>query len=350
MDITQDVVLRAESLPTSLEPTDFLERICALVGVRRETARLAYKWHTDTANAAPRALSTDADVHNLFDENNRRRRQWRHGQRVPKITVINLAAVPRTAAARKAAEKKRKLDEAVASGQSSDESCAAEFERCRQRLRCPHRNSDNAYCWVNPKDPMKHCQPLATWECNCGHVSWYVLFSKDGRADPDCLLPPNTPLFDRLLDSSKERSSSSRKANQSNPTIIIHNHVPNPLSDASSVLNDAASNPCSGTEVAVDVDAEPLPIADLLRTLEEVMPDAKFTSFEGALKKEGFYYAENVLDYKNDTDYLVSKVGIPGGLVRTFVRRVEHVVNARKRRRLNDGSIQILGTEDAHSA
>ncbi|KAI9068730.1 hypothetical protein FKP32DRAFT_1754243 [Trametes sanguinea] len=171
MDITQDVVLRAESLPTSLEPTDFLERICALVGVRRETARLAYKWHTDTANAAPRALSTDADVHNLFDENNRRRRQWRHGQRVPKITVINLAAVPRTAAARKAAEKKRKLDEAVASGQSSDESCAAEFERCRQRLRCPHRNSDNAYCWVNPKDPMKHCQPLATWECNCGHVS-----------------------------------------------------------------------------------------------------------------------------------------------------------------------------------
>lgn len=90
MDITQAIVLHAESLSTSLEPVDFLEKICLIVGVPRETAKLTYKWQTDPAQAAPHALATDADVQSLFEENARRKHTWRAGTRPVKVIVVNL--------------------------------------------------------------------------------------------------------------------------------------------------------------------------------------------------------------------------------------------------------------------
>lgn len=87
-------------------------------------------------------------------------------------------------------------------------------------------------------------------------------------------------------------------------------------------------------------DGDPIPITKILEVLDQAMPEVKFSLFEGALKKEGFFYAENVLDYKNNTDYFVSKVGIPAGSVHLFVQRVEREVGTHKCRCLNDGTAQ----------
>ena len=90
MDIRKEVVLAFESIPKSLEPMDFLERICLRVGVRREEASLAYRWSTDPASAAPRALMTDEDVRLLFAEDTSRKSKWRNGHRDVKIRIENL--------------------------------------------------------------------------------------------------------------------------------------------------------------------------------------------------------------------------------------------------------------------
>ncbi|EIW58926.1 uncharacterized protein TRAVEDRAFT_124332 [Trametes versicolor FP-101664 SS1] len=339
MDITQAIVLRAESLSTSLELVDFLEKICLIVGVPWETAKLAYKWQTDPAQAAPHALATDADVQSLFEENACHKRTWCAGTRPVKVIVVNLNAASRTQAALKAAEKWRKLDEAVAEvARNSEESCATEFEICRQKLRCPHCQEGNGFCWVDPKDPLA-LHELQSW----------ARFMKDGKADRDCLLPPNSPLFDRLRASPSEREHG--KKNTMSPSIVIHNHLASPLSDASSLTRLCPPSTFTSGATTYDYDdGDPIPITKILEALDQAMPEAKFSSFEGALKKEGFFYAENVLDYKNDTDYFVSKVSIPAGLVHSFVRRVEREVGTHKRCRLNDGTAQHIGGENVNTS
>lgn len=46
----------------------------------------------------------------------------------------------------------------------SDDNCAVEFGICRDKLRCPHNQTGEAYCWTNPSDPQKRCQRLELWE------------------------------------------------------------------------------------------------------------------------------------------------------------------------------------------
>ncbi len=84
----------------------------------------------------------------------------------------------------------------------------------------------------------------------------------------------------------------------------------------------------------------PLPIREALAALHQLYPDSKYPSYEEPLKKEGFYYAENILHFANDTKVFTDKVGMPLGAVPMFLQLIEDEVDAhaRKRRRSDDGT------------
>lgn len=92
----------------------------------------------------------------------------------------------------------------------------------------------------------------------------------------------------------------------------------------------------------------PLPIHDALAALDKLYPDARYSSYEDALKKEGFYYAENILHFVHDTMIFTDKVGMPLGAVPMFLQLVEDEVNshASKRRRLDNSSSFPLDQEN----
>ena len=80
--------------------------------------------------------------------------------------------------------------------------------------------------------------------------------------------------------------------------------------------------------LSVDLDdGEPLPINEALCLLDKAMPNAKYSSYMDALQKEGFYFAESVLDFKANTFYFVDKVRIPIGSVPAFLCCIEKVVS-----------------------
>lgn len=92
MDITKEIITISESLPTSIDPVDFLERICIRMGVTRQTAELVYRWHNEPVSTR-RPLQTDGDVMQLFAENTRRKEKWRSGNKEVKICLDNLVSV-----------------------------------------------------------------------------------------------------------------------------------------------------------------------------------------------------------------------------------------------------------------
>ncbi|KAM5545450.1 hypothetical protein V8D89_000488, partial [Ganoderma adspersum] len=256
MDITQNIVLRAESLSTSLEPVDFIERVRLAMGVDSKV-HLAYKWFGDAASSPAYTLATTKDVQQLFTENSRRKHGWRSNHRPIKISVINLDAVSRTAAARKEHEKKRKREEAEKTTKGSEEDAAAEFEHCRMKLRCPHTaataGAKEVYCWTNPQDPLKRCQRLERME-----VLLWARCMKNGEADRDCTLPPNVKLFDRLrtIPSEPRKRGQASTPAASAPQIVIHNHLPNPLGDIQPGSAPDEAVPQTGKASLVDSGAD----------------------------------------------------------------------------------------------
>ncbi|TFK78417.1 hypothetical protein K466DRAFT_579376 [Polyporus arcularius HHB13444] len=338
MDVTKEIITVSESLPTSLEPIDFLERLCLRMGIERDTSQLVYRWNNEPASTR-RPLMADSDVMKLYTDNITRKQKWRSGNKEVKICVDNLNKVSRTAAARKEAEKKHKRDEAEAAlAKSSEKSCATEFGICREKLRCPHNQTGEAYCWTNPSDPQKRCQQLEAWELQ----AWARMMA-DGKCDRDCTLPPNLPLFDRLTAHQSERAG--KKAGTSAvPSIVIHNHLGSALSDGNNTVNSSVvrSSDAPPSDAAVPaapsrkVRTVPLPIREALAALHQLYPDSKYPSYEEPLKKEGFYYAENILHFANDTKVFTDKVGMPLGAVHSSHDEVD--AHARKRRRSDDGT------------
>ena len=87
MDIEKEIVIADMTLPASLEPIDFLEKICIKLGIPREHAQLGYKWPSDAAGMAWRALSTPDDVRKLVEENTQRKQAWRANMRVVRVRI-----------------------------------------------------------------------------------------------------------------------------------------------------------------------------------------------------------------------------------------------------------------------
>ncbi|RPD67718.1 hypothetical protein L226DRAFT_548774 [Lentinus tigrinus ALCF2SS1-7] len=344
MDITKEIITITESFPAALEPIDFIERLCIRMGVHRQTAQLVYRWNNEPASTR-RPLAEEDDVMKLYVENVRRKEKWRAGNKEVKICVDNLNKVLRTAAARREAEKKRKRDEAVeAATKDSEEQAGAEFEICRQKLRCPHNQTGEAYCWTNPSDPQKRCQRLELWELQA-----WARAMKNQQCDRECTLPPNSSIFDRLTAHQSERAGK-KAASSAAPSIVIHNHL-GALSDLQGAANGhrsaIPSTHSSDTSSALSTTAAfrkirtvPLPIHDALAALDDAYPDSKYSSYEDALKKEGFYYAENILHFAKDRKVFTERVGMPIGAVPMFLQLIEEQVAtpACKRRRLDGGT------------
>ncbi len=91
MDVTKEIITVSESLPTSLEPIDFLERLCLRMGIERETSQLVYRWNNEPASTR-RPLMADSDVMKLYTDNITRKQKWRSGNKEVKICVDNLVS------------------------------------------------------------------------------------------------------------------------------------------------------------------------------------------------------------------------------------------------------------------
>ena len=130
---------------------------------------------------------------------------------------------------------------------------------------------------------------------------------------------------------------------------MIHNPDPHPLEGIQPRSAPGEAVPLTGKTSSVDSEAdegEPLLIGQVLLSLDKALPEVKYSSYEGALKKQGFYYAENVLDFKSDHGYFVEHVGIPAGSVPAFLHHIEKEVSTFKHRHLNDGAAQFVSNEN----
>lgn len=60
------------------------------------------------------------------------------------------------------------------------------------------------------------------------------------------------------------------------------------------------------------------------------MPASKFPSYADKLEANGFAYAQNVVHSKHERDLFTRDVGMPRGLVPTFLHEVEAIVRKAK--------------------
>ena len=89
MDITQNIVLCAESLSTTLELIDFIEQVHLAMGVDGKV-HLVYKWFGNTASSPAYSLMISSGVKQLFTKNSHCKQGWRSNHCPIKILVINL--------------------------------------------------------------------------------------------------------------------------------------------------------------------------------------------------------------------------------------------------------------------
>lgn len=71
-------------------------------------------------------------------------------------------------------------------------------------------------------------------------------------------------------------------------------------------------------------------LRDALLQLDARMPASKFPSYADKLEANGFAYAQNVVHSKHERDLFTRDVGMPRGLVPTFLHEVEAIVRKAK--------------------
>ncbi|KAF8055894.1 hypothetical protein FPV67DRAFT_1567097 [Lyophyllum atratum] len=308
-------------IKVSILPGDFLARIIANMDLDRETAKLGWKSCDDNKTAAPRRLQTDDDVRSAFREmvalieNTRRRKPVF-------MEIVNLT---------------RPVVPPSAPPKPSECAASESLKRLKEKLKCAEHASANRWCWIKPGTTQAHV-PLGISE-----LSLWAREMHDGRADRDCVLPPNILRLDDLANRDRERSERLARRNtgqQGAPSFHLH-LADSPLGDIL-VPNQRDYAPRHGTKRSrkdeasssesegFSDDENPIPITDILQSLHRKRPALNYPQYEAALTKAGIAYASAVPDFEKV--FFERDVGMPKGAVGDFIRATKSaVMKGRKR-------------------
>lgn len=85
----KDIVMDHHRLSMTLEPVDFLEKICMIMGLDRKAAHLAYKLNGEARSTPPHILQTDRDVNILYEHIRELRQRATKRSKEIKVEIIN---------------------------------------------------------------------------------------------------------------------------------------------------------------------------------------------------------------------------------------------------------------------
>ncbi|KAI0686020.1 hypothetical protein BC835DRAFT_1420706 [Cytidiella melzeri] len=302
------------SLSLDLEPVDFLEEIALKLNEDSATMTIGYKFSSDTGT--PNRLKDDNDVRRLFERWTKYRQQPRSSPN-GKVTIHLIKSKTEKQPEKAVAPgKAAKVLEKAAQAKATEEDCSTEFQLCLQHLACNCQGQNgNRWCWKDPKDPTVHI--LLTLE---DMLNWAWAMKNDPDADRTCKVRPNSNGFDNKIKNEIRLQTSPKKAAPSINMPAVHVHISNP----EPTLTVSSSKRKVDDELNTE---DPLILlTDILQRLHERMPAANLPSYAEQFKAHGFYYAQNIVDSKDDLHLFTDLVGLPPGMVRTFVREVSAIV------------------------
>jgi hypothetical protein len=146
--------------------------------------------------------------------------------------------------------------------------------------------------------------------------------------DLNCAKPPNCLRLDQAFVNRRQSHGGTKK----DKTPIVHVHIgcDQPLGKVgnSEPAHKHPASPTSDSETSDsssnDNDAESIPIANILQSLNRKLPTHNYLQYKDALVKNGILYAQSALDFDKDT--YVSDLGMVVGAVGPFLRKVTKVV------------------------
>lgn len=153
----------------------------------------------------------------------------------------------------------------------------------------------------------------------------------EDRADLTHL--PNTSDFDPARGRIRDRTADSKRAQAgtATPTIIVNNHLTNPLGDVSNspqrkrkhdTREDYSSDDSSKDYLAIYP-----PISTVLQDLHKQLPVLDFLQYQEVLVANGIAYA-NIADQFDEAYY--RSLGMKDGAVKTLVKYITKVVRGVK--------------------
>ncbi|VDC02748.1 unnamed protein product [Peniophora sp. CBMAI 1063] len=304
----------------------------------RDALAVGYKFPSDKGGAS--RLENADDIKELIKRWIRYRKNPNSSQD-GKVTIQDMrkpakdnntaAKEKNTVAKEKSGKKKGSNEEEEAHGKAEEEACSDEFRICLQKLQCNcvgYAGHGTRYCWKDPRHPNEH-HPLSLQDV----LNWARYMKLNPEADRTCTVRPNTKGFDQLGEPRRQKSPKKSANDPNSPVIHVHiNNAPN-----------AENTPRKRKTRDDAVEEDPILLRDALRQLDARLPKAKFSSYAAKLEEMGFYYAQSIVDSKDDRDIFLRRengVGMPPGLVPTFLRETEAVIikaKEAKRRRIQHG-------------
>ncbi|KAG2113244.1 hypothetical protein BD769DRAFT_1673774 [Suillus cothurnatus] len=285
-------------------------------------------WHLSTARRMdpPHRLLTSLDMDSAFKAARAEQSSGRN-KKVIAIEVVNTDSVPKDF---KQIKRKAVASSSGKQSPSSLVSYTKELEKVKSKLRCSdHQFGEDTFCWVDSSLPNAPHYPLSAQDLQ--ERARYLL--ETGDPGNSCVTLPNTPHFDEVRKTHKERTTSPL---QRVPTEIIspiiHNHI-HLLSSSNDISDGLLARKQGESHMApqplkrsfalyMDSDEEsdnkelPQHIKDVLTNVHSHYPAMNFPQYADKLKDRGILYLQTAAHFS--IKFYEEKVGMPEGAAYTF--------------------------------
>ncbi|KAJ7573642.1 hypothetical protein C8J56DRAFT_1129676 [Mycena floridula] len=271
--ISASVSLETIFLPSTTSFNDAFSRICTVMELDVQTAKIGYKYDKDLKRDPPHALNTSADWEDCVSKGKTQMASARTRVVTCKIENLNPPAI----VASTSISKKRKhgaLDD-----DPSDESKTAQrtalYRELVATLKC--QKHEGRYCWVGSDG---ECKQVDSYHRDLWITAILMGHASIGR-------PPENIIFQDFFMNKrprKARVSPESKAASNQPIIHITVNNPAPSNPASSlpVLKDSArvnidlSPHASSSETPIEIDESPNRYPEVSTILSEIEASGRF--------------------------------------------------------------------------
>ncbi|GBE80297.1 hypothetical protein SCP_0300120 [Sparassis crispa] len=341
-DLEKAVCPAIVKFPVDISPTAFLLEVCCTMAIDHAD-HLGWKLNTDRRSDEHIQLESADDVDIAIKHTIERRAKAVSRNIV--LEVVNKDYKPGATTMKKA--------DAAPVTKSTELAYREEMQLVKEKLHCARCRNENKWCYVDPTDPKDHV-PL-----DIKHLTLWARIIHDGKAERDCIDPPNCLNLDKLR---THRMHSTRQAKVADGSALppIHLHLGSLLCDISSNHHahhkhhhrspSSLESECSKSESDDKATSVVVPIQDILAELEKMQPAAKYPQFYDAWAAKGVLYSGSALYF--DVKWYVREVRMPEGLVRPFLGQVKSMVEPKKSKkhsRHGKKRVHVAANTDADS-
>ncbi|EPQ59950.1 hypothetical protein GLOTRDRAFT_89604 [Gloeophyllum trabeum ATCC 11539] len=288
------------------------------MGLASHEGKLGWKYVDESQKTARRRLETHQDVDAAFDAIIARKRAARSKPITMEISNLDFDPKGTESGKKKEGSKPTKMTE-----------CAygEELRTVQNKLACTiHGKDKDRWCYIDPSKPNEHI-PL-----DLETVQLWARKIHDGEVPSSCAVLPNVLTLDKLRNKANERTTRARHAAAKVQPVApppMHFHFGEALDNVPHHLPHVRGSKRLAPDHNFQVDdleeeEEPVPIVEVLQALDVKQPLANYPTYEQALARHGIYYARNALDF--DTEFYAEEVGMPKGLIVSFLRKARALV------------------------